>query len=79
MKTILRLKILILSLLLITASYSLAQKIETKDGIRIVSPADRLDYAPDIQIVLIKKNEIKTISLKELLPMAFEESKLRKS
>ncbi len=36
MKTILRLKILILSLLLITASYSLAQKIETKDGIRIV-------------------------------------------
>jgi len=36
MKTILRLKILILSLLLITASYSLAQKIETKDGIRII-------------------------------------------
>jgi len=37
------------------------------------------DYAPDIQIVLIKKSEIKTISLKELLPMAFEDSKLRKS
>ena len=37
------------------------------------------DYAPDIQIVLIKKNEIRTISLKKLLPMAFEESKLRKS
>jgi len=36
MKTILRLKILILSLLLITASYSFAQKIETKDGIRII-------------------------------------------
>jgi sugar lactone lactonase YvrE len=36
MKTILRLKILALSLLLITASYALAQKIETKDGIRIV-------------------------------------------
>jgi sugar lactone lactonase YvrE len=36
MKTILRLKILALSLLLITTSYSLAQKIETKDGLRIV-------------------------------------------
>ncbi len=36
MKTILRLKLLALSLLLITASYSLAQKIETKDGIRII-------------------------------------------
>jgi sugar lactone lactonase YvrE len=36
MKTILRLKILALSFLLITASYSLAQKIETKDGIRII-------------------------------------------
>jgi len=36
MKTILRLKILILSLLLITASYSFAQKIETKNDIRII-------------------------------------------
>lgn len=36
------------------------------------------DYSPDIQIVLSKKNKIKTISLKELLPMAFEDSKLRK-
>jgi len=36
MKTILRLKLLILSLLLITASNSFAQKIETKDGIRII-------------------------------------------
>ena len=37
------------------------------------------DYAPTIQVVLKKKNEIKTISIKKLLPMAFEESKLRKS
>ena len=36
MKIILRIKILALSLLLITAGYSLAQKIEIKDGIRIV-------------------------------------------
>ena len=37
------------------------------------------DYASNIEIVLSKKNEIKIISLKELLPLAFEESKLRKS
>jgi cytidine deaminase len=37
------------------------------------------DYASDIEIVLSKKNDLKIISLKELLPLAFEESKLRKS
>jgi cytidine deaminase len=37
------------------------------------------DYAPDIEIILSNKDEIKIISLKELLPMAFEETKLRKS
>lgn len=37
------------------------------------------DYAPDIEIILIKKNELKIISLKEPLPLAFEETKLRKS
>ena len=37
------------------------------------------DYSSNIEIVLSKKNEIKIISLKELLPLAFEESKLRKS
>jgi len=36
------------------------------------------DYAPEILIVLSNKSEIKTIPLKDLLPMAFEESKLRK-
>jgi len=37
------------------------------------------DYAPDIEIILSNKNEIKIISLKELLPLAFEETNLRKS
>jgi len=37
------------------------------------------DYAPNILILLSNKSEIKTIPLKDLLPMAFEESKLRKS
>jgi cytidine deaminase len=37
------------------------------------------DYAPDIEVILIKKNQIKMISLKELLPLAFEETRLRKS
>jgi cytidine deaminase len=37
------------------------------------------DYAPDIRIILCnKKKDIKIISLKELLPMAFEETNLRK-
>jgi cytidine deaminase len=36
------------------------------------------DYAPDIEIILINKNDIKIIPLKDLLPMAFEETKLRK-
>jgi len=36
------------------------------------------DYAPDIQIILCKKKDIKIISLKELLPMAFAETNLRK-
>lgn len=37
------------------------------------------DYAPDIKIILSKKNDTKIIPLKELLPFAFEETKLRKS
>ena len=37
------------------------------------------DYAPDIEIILNKKNDIKIISLKKLLPLAFEDSNLRKS
>jgi cytidine deaminase len=37
------------------------------------------DYAPDIDIVLSKRNEVKIIPLKDLLPFAFEDSKLRKS
>jgi len=36
------------------------------------------DYAPDIEIILSSKNEIKKIPLKDLLPMAFEETNLRK-
>jgi cytidine deaminase len=36
------------------------------------------DYAPNIQIILTNGNDIKTISLKELLPFAFEEKNLRK-
>jgi cytidine deaminase len=37
------------------------------------------DYAPNIHVILIKKNQIKLITLKELLPLAFEETRLRKS
>ncbi len=37
------------------------------------------DYAPDIHVILVKKNQIKMITLKELLPLAFEETRLRKS
>ena len=37
------------------------------------------DYAPDIQVILVKENQIKMITLKELLPLAFEETRLRKS
>jgi len=56
MKTILRLKILILSLLLITASYSLAQKIETKDGIRIVhnEKEGKWGKSPELSIEYVK-------------------------
>ncbi len=56
MKTILRLKILILSLLLITASYSLAQKIETKDGIRIVHNEKEGNWgeSPELSIEYVK-------------------------
>jgi len=37
------------------------------------------DYAPDVHVILVKKNQIKMITLKELLPLAFEETRLRKS
>ena len=36
------------------------------------------DYAPEIDIILSKENQAKITPLKELLPMAFEETKLRK-
>jgi cytidine deaminase len=36
------------------------------------------DYAPDIKIILTNTVQNKTFDLKELLPFAFEESKLRK-
>lgn len=36
------------------------------------------DYAPNLQIILSKGNDIKIISLEELLPMAFKETNLRK-
>jgi cytidine deaminase len=37
------------------------------------------DYAPEIEVILSSIDDIKIISLKELLPFAFEETKLRKS
>ena len=37
------------------------------------------DYAPEIEVILSKTDDIKIISLKDLLPLAFEETKLRKS
>lgn len=36
------------------------------------------DYATDLEIVLSNNKEIKTIKLKDLLPLAFEEKNLRK-
>ena len=36
------------------------------------------DYAPELEIILKSKNQIKTISLKELLPIAFEDKQLRR-
>lgn len=35
------------------------------------------DYAPELEIILTNNKEIKTIKLKELLPLAFEETKLK--
>jgi cytidine deaminase len=35
------------------------------------------DYAPGLEIILTNNNEIKLLSLSDLLPMAFEETKLR--
>ena len=37
------------------------------------------DYAPEIDIILSNDEDYKVISLKELLPLAFEETQLRKS
>ena len=36
------------------------------------------DYAPDIDIILTDGKKIKSVPLSELLPFAFEETKLRK-
>ena len=36
------------------------------------------DYAPEIEVILSSIDDLKIISLKELLPFAFEETKLRK-
>ena len=36
------------------------------------------DYAPEIKIILSNNRETKIIELKDLLPMAFEETNLRK-
>lgn len=36
------------------------------------------DYAPDIKIILTNNVQIKLFDLKELIPFAFEESKLKK-
>jgi cytidine deaminase len=35
------------------------------------------DYAPDLEIVLTNNKEIKSIKLRDLLPLAFEEKKLK--
>ena len=35
------------------------------------------DYAPDLEIILTNNKEIKSIKLRELLPLAFEEKKLK--
>jgi cytidine deaminase len=37
------------------------------------------DYAPDIEVILTDKDTVKIIPLKDLLPLAFEETQLRKS
>ena len=36
------------------------------------------DYAPDIEIIMTDGQDIKVIPLKELLPFAFEDTKLRR-
>ncbi len=36
------------------------------------------DYAPDLQVILTNGKEYKTYNIKELLPVAFEESQLNK-
>ena len=36
------------------------------------------DYAPDIDIIMTDGKKIKSVPLSELLPFAFEETKLRK-
>jgi len=35
------------------------------------------DYAPNLEIILTNNKDIKSIKLKELLPLAFEETKLK--
>jgi cytidine deaminase len=37
------------------------------------------DYAPDILVIMINKDTVKIMPLKDLLPLAFEETQLRKS
>lgn len=36
------------------------------------------DYAPELEIILTDGNQIKRVSLKELLPFAFEKNRLKK-
>ena len=36
------------------------------------------DYAPELEVIMVKENETKKIALKELLPLAFKESDLKK-
>ena len=37
------------------------------------------DYAPDLEIILTDKTKIKSVKLKDLLPLAFEEKNLKKT
>ena len=59
-------------------------------AIAVVGPGDEIcppcgacrqmlhDYGPEIDVILTEKNQYKIIPLKELLPLAFEETRLNK-
>ena len=68
---------------------ALSEGSEKFKNIAIVGPDDKFcppcgacrqllhDYAPDINIILQKDNELYVLSLKELLPHAFDDTKLK--